>query len=103
MKKDKTLDYTNYQSRQFHVYALLLTRDTVFFNEGNKRPLKQSDYLHGPALKFFLNSLYESMNLPEPDFKACFGVSIQGRDERTRTRKNHKLSNTNTKLKVGEQ
>ena len=80
MKKDKTLDFSEYQSRQFHVYSLILERDCVFFNEGNKRPLKKSDYLHGPSLKSFLNSLYESMDLPEPKINECFGLSIQGKN-----------------------
>ena len=78
MKKDKTLDYTNYECGQFHVYGLLLTNDSVYFNEGNKRPLKQSDFLHGPSLKNFVNSLYESMELPKPAFNEYFGVSVQG-------------------------
>ena len=77
MKKDKTLDFSQYQARQFHVYAILLTRDAIFYNEGNKKPLKRSDYLHTPSLKTFLNSLYESMGIPEPKINECFGLSVQ--------------------------
>lgn len=74
MKADETLDFEHYEGTQFHVYGVLLTPTEVFFNEGNRKAIKKSNYLHGNTFKKFIYDIYDEMGLPEPKISEYFGV-----------------------------
>ena len=78
MKKDKTLDFEDYESKNFHVYGVLLTENAVFYNEGNKQKLNsKSNYIHSATFRQWIADLYQFKGLPEPQIMENFGLSTQ--------------------------